>query len=70
MKSPWPCPSVKCYNPAFDVTDHTLITGIVTEKGICCPALHREHRRPLCGREGRNLTTNRDIRQKNYKEES
>ena len=28
---------VKCYNPAFDVTDHTLITGIVTEKGICHP---------------------------------
>nr|WP_325186666.1 S-methyl-5-thioribose-1-phosphate isomerase [uncultured Oscillibacter sp.] len=27
--------SVKCYNPAFDVTDHTLISGIVTEKGIC-----------------------------------
>lgn len=26
---------VKCYNPAFDVTDHKLITGIVTEKGIC-----------------------------------
>lgn len=28
---------VKCYNPAFDVTDHTLITGIVTEYGICRP---------------------------------
>lgn len=28
---------VKCYNPAFDVTDHSLITGIVTEKGICYP---------------------------------
>ncbi len=26
---------VKCYNPAFDVTDHDLITAIVTEKGIC-----------------------------------
>lgn len=26
---------VKCYNPAFDVTDHSLIAGIVTEKGIC-----------------------------------
>ncbi len=25
---------VKCYNPAFDVTDHTLISGIVTEQGI------------------------------------
>lgn len=28
---------VKCYNPAFDVTDNSLITGIVTEKGICLP---------------------------------
>lgn len=28
---------VKCYNPAFDVTDHTLVTGIVTERGICYP---------------------------------
>ena len=28
---------VKCYNPAFDVTDHTLLTGIITEKGICYP---------------------------------
>ena len=26
---------VKCYNPAFDVTDHNLISGIVTERGIC-----------------------------------
>ena len=30
-------PEGRCYNPAFDVTDHTLITGIVTEKGICRP---------------------------------
>lgn len=27
--------AVKCYNPAFDVTDNELITAIVTEKGIC-----------------------------------
>lgn len=27
--------SVKCYNPAFDVTDAELITAIITEKGIC-----------------------------------
>lgn len=26
--------SVKCYNPAFDVTDHTLISAIITERGI------------------------------------
>lgn len=29
--------NVKTYNPAFDVTDHDLITGIVTEKGIIYP---------------------------------
>ncbi|WP_280770574.1 S-methyl-5-thioribose-1-phosphate isomerase [Salipaludibacillus daqingensis] len=28
---------VKVYNPAFDVTDHSLITAIVTEKGIAYP---------------------------------
>ncbi len=27
---------VDIYNPAFDVTDHELIKGIITEKGICC----------------------------------
>jgi len=30
-------PGVKCYNPSFDVTDNSLITAIVTEKGICYP---------------------------------
>jgi len=30
-------PQVKVYNPAFDVTDHKLITGIVTEKGMISP---------------------------------
>ena len=28
---------VPCYNPAFDVTPHNLITAIVTERGICYP---------------------------------
>ena len=28
---------VKVYNPAFDVTEHELIAGIVTEKGIALP---------------------------------
>lgn len=30
-------PEVSCYNPAFDVTDHSLITAIITERGICRP---------------------------------
>lgn len=34
-EKPMALPEVKCYNPAFDVTDHSLITGIITEKGIC-----------------------------------
>lgn len=28
---------VKVYNPAFDVTPHKYITGIITEEGICYP---------------------------------
>lgn len=32
---------VKVYNPAFDVTDHALITAIVTEKGIIHPPFKR-----------------------------
>ena len=28
---------IKVYNPAFDVTDHSLITAIVTENGIAYP---------------------------------
>lgn len=34
-KQPVALPEVKCYNPAFDVTDHSLITAFITEKGIC-----------------------------------
>ena len=36
-REPMALPEVKCYNPAFDVTEHTLVSGIVTEKGICLP---------------------------------
>ena len=37
FKKPSALRSVPCYNPAFDVTPHTLISAIVTEKGICRP---------------------------------
>lgn len=37
FSKPSSLPEVKCYNPAFDVTNHELITAIVTEKGICYP---------------------------------
>ena len=33
--SPLAPEEVTCYNPSFDVTDHSLIAGIVTEYGIC-----------------------------------
>lgn len=39
---------VKCYDPAFDVTDNGLITAIVTEKGIC-KAPYRESLGTLFG---------------------
>ena len=30
-------PGVKVFNPAFDVTDHELITAVITERGIARP---------------------------------
>ena len=33
-EKPMALSSVKCFNPAFDVTDHSLITAIITERGI------------------------------------
>jgi len=36
-EKPMALPEVQCYNPAFDVTDHSLIAGIVTEEGVIRP---------------------------------
>ncbi len=36
---------VPCYNPSFDVTDHSLLTGIVTEKGIVYPPFEENLKR-------------------------
>jgi methylthioribose-1-phosphate isomerase len=36
-QEPMALSDVKCFNPAFDVTDHELIAGIITEKGILRP---------------------------------
>lgn len=33
-KKPMAMPETKCYNPAFDVTDNSLITAIITDRGI------------------------------------
>ena len=35
---------VKVDNPAFDVTDHTLVTGFITEKGIAYPPFDKAFR--------------------------
>ena len=42
---PMAAPDVKCYNPAFDVTDHTLLAGIVTERGIVRPPFEENFRK-------------------------
>ncbi len=34
FREPVALPETKCYNPAFDITDGSLITAIITEKGI------------------------------------
>ena len=39
---------VKCWNPAFDVTDHELITAVVTEKGVVYPP-YDNHLKELFG---------------------
>lgn len=44
FEKPSALPEVKCYDPAFDVTDHELITAIVTEKGICYPPFDESFR--------------------------
>ena len=36
-REPMALPEVKCFNPAFDVTDHSLLTAIVTDRGIVYP---------------------------------
>jgi len=34
FRKPIAPPGIKCYNPAFDVTENKLITAIITERGI------------------------------------
>ncbi len=38
-------PNVSVYNPAFDVTDHKLITAIITEKGVIYPPFGKNIKR-------------------------
>lgn len=43
-EKPMALPEVECYNPAFDVTDHTLLAGIITERGIARPPFEESFR--------------------------
>lgn len=36
---------IDVFNPAFDVTDHSLITGMITEKGLCTAPYDEAFRR-------------------------
>jgi methylthioribose-1-phosphate isomerase len=38
---------VKVFNPAFDVTEHELITAVITERGIARPPFDESLRRLL-----------------------
>jgi methylthioribose-1-phosphate isomerase len=38
---------VQVYNPAFDVTPHRYLTGIITEEGICYPPFEMSLRRAV-----------------------
>ncbi len=44
FEKPMALPEVQCYNPAFDVTDHSLLAGIVTERGIARPPFDESFR--------------------------
>ena len=44
---------VPVYNPAFDVTPHRYLTGIITEEGICYPPFTESLRRAKQAAEAR-----------------
>lgn len=48
-EQPMALAEVKCFNPAFDVTDHELLAGIITEKGIVRPPF-KENLKKLFGK--------------------
>lgn len=51
-KEPMALPEVKCYNPAFDVTDHSLLTAIVTDRGIVYPPFDVNLKKLFASEEG------------------
>lgn len=48
----------KVYNPAFDVTDNSLITGIVTEYGIVYPPFNENLKKIVFKKISKNLVPN------------
>lgn len=46
-EKPMALPETKCFNPAFDITDHSLITAIITDKGIVYPPFDKNLRELL-----------------------
>jgi methylthioribose-1-phosphate isomerase len=46
---------VPVYNPAFDVTPHRYLTGIITEEGICYPPFEVSLRRVVEAAERRRV---------------
>lgn len=48
-EQPMALAEVKCFNPAFDVTDYELLAGIITEKGIVRPPF-KENLKKLFGK--------------------
>jgi methylthioribose-1-phosphate isomerase len=49
---------VAVYNPAFDVTPHRYLTGIITEEGICYPPFELSLRRAVEAAEARRQGKN------------
>ena len=49
--------NVPVYNPAFDVTPHRYLTGIITEEGICYPPFEMSLRRAVEAAEARDGDT-------------
>ncbi|MBR3381882.1 MAG: S-methyl-5-thioribose-1-phosphate isomerase [Clostridia bacterium] len=52
---------VKVYNPAFDVVDHELITGIVTEEGVVYPPFGENFRAAFERKRSRRETKDAEV---------
>jgi methylthioribose-1-phosphate isomerase len=44
FKEPMAAKGTKVFNPAFDVTDHSLISAIITDRGILRPPYQKNIR--------------------------